>query len=820
MITKSLAAFASPIITKAMETGGRSQTTTTTDYSGIGDAMMKKAQLEMQAASLKADVSLKTNAMNTDAKLKMIDIEDARMQQQFADREASKDMGAMEKGMGVIQGMMSGAQTGAAASGGNPYAMAAGAVIGGGAAAHDAYSGQPGDVKRAKMNNTNQTLGSIATIATTTRNMYDKYKGQEAYKSGVEDLGKIQQQIGGLTGAEREAKIQEYQQKSSAMQGEMGKYLGPAEATAAMEGIRKGQSAMLSNDPVVRAKAELGQLGVQMAADGELAEGSPTRLAKLKEYHGKANFLNGQLHGFDNKKQMGGQEFLQMAQGARPDLANVAFGAGGGINSMGGGGNVGAAPGVRGNPNRQIDPTTGAPIAQQNPNQNPGISVPGIAGGSFQVPATRGAVMDDGGPVAKGEQDLAMQGAQAVKVLDKDGTFAGEKSTSVDHSGCDHENGVCKYAENDMRNVFNGEDKGLESNSPEVRKGAAKIAGSREQTGRGGASGSWDDTPQEEKATGKGSLLEQRIEKIRNSPLNKGLNEDRIRDIAEYELQKEGHTNIDAREDDPKLAQKLTMQRNKSAQMDAEIEREFETMMPTLIDKSDKDGAKNILITKDNLNKQQSLIDRLPANDQVKAKAAEFLLNGMAENKDKEGLLGSMFLVKGNVATAVGAGILDKAISSVKGGMGKGSAKAVSAILTPDEIEAVEEYAQNEAMAIQALVKTGDEGVVNDGEVKHARTIFFNNGMTKDRKQERINGMKENMYSKMKAMRRTSQPFYKATQKMQTDVIQYRGKDHASHVYEEQLYREDAKGDYKQQFPEQEDVSDLNGQGGFYYLGE
>ncbi len=423
MITKSLAAFASPIITKAMETGGRGMSQTTTNYGGIGDALMKKAQLELNAATLKSSVQLATNEMNTNAKLKMIDIEDARINQELADRRASKDMSGMEKGMGILQGAMSGAMTGAAAGGGNPYAIAAGAVIGGAAAGHDAFSGKPGDEKRASMGNTNKTLGSVAAIATTTRGMYDKYKGNEAYKTGVEDLQKISQQVGGLTGAAKEAKIQEYNQKSQAMQGEMSKYMGPQEAATAMEGFRKGQSAIFSNDPETRAKAEMAQLGSIMAGDKELAEGSPTRSAKLGTYYGELSRLNSQLHGFDNKKQVSPGEFQAFAKGAGVDVAV------GGIDSMGkntgtnarvrsSGGSIGnapaqleEAPAQQGNNIQQAPAPVSAPGNPSNFVTNPPVGI------AAPAPTGAGTQMDDGGDFMRQIEGLNKDGAAAVKAL-------------------------------------------------------------------------------------------------------------------------------------------------------------------------------------------------------------------------------------------------------------------------------------------------------------------------------------------------------------------------------------------------------------------
>ncbi len=734
MITKSLKQFASPIIDNAMATGGRSSTTTTTDYSSIGNALTQKAQNEFQMAQIKGDMALRVADITANNKLQIVQLDDARIKQENLDRMASRDMGTMEKVMGVIQGAASGAQTGMAVGG--PKGAIVGGILGGAASAHSATSGDPGDEKRANMNKTNETLGGLATIATATRGMYNDYKGKEVYKNGMDNLGKLQQGIGAMgPGPQKDAAVAEYQAKMQSMNGELGKYMGPAEANQAMEGVRAGQSGLVSNDPETRRSAEMANIGVQMAADGELAANSPTRGAKLKQYHGQLDALNNQKYGYDGKHKVSPQEFSQFAGGVNPEYGRA-------VTDMyrGGGGQAGGgAPSANqvsgaGQANPRTGSSTGAPAYAQTA---PVPTTNGIAGGTIAIKGA-GVAMDDGGAATPTVSDLGKIGAEAAKTME---------------------------------------------------------AGTREKTGRGGASGSWaDDGSQKEEI----SPLDARIEKIRNSPLNKGLTEERVKDIAEYELRKEGVSNIDARADSPKLTKKLDVQRARSAELDTEVENEFKQLSANMIDKDDKDGAKNILITQDNLRKQEALIDRLPADSQVKAKAAEFLLNGLSEGKSKDSLLGSQFLLKGNVATVLGTGLLDT-MRGKTGGWGKGSAKAVSAILSEDEIAAVEEYSQNEAMAIQALVKTGDKGVVNEGEVKHSRSIFFNQGMSKDRKQERINGMKDNMVSKMRAMRRTASPFKNTTMDMKKEEIDYRSGSQVGKAYEETMERKRATNDMEAQ---------------------
>lgn len=726
MITKTLKEFASPIINKAMASGARGGSVTTTNYGGIGDAMFKKAQMDMNMATLNHEMKSNIINMKASGELKILDTE--RRYQEMVDRDtaASQDMGDLDKALGTLQGAASGAMAGYAAGG--PTGAIVGGVAGGAVAADNYYSGKPGDEKRETGARRQEAMGSIAALSGSLRNMYDSHKGKEAFGKTSKNLADVAQAVSTMgPGQARDQKIQEYNTKSAAASAELSKYYGPQEVNTMMEGLRKGAPAIFSNNPKIRDQALLAQNGVAAAADPLLQSSSPEGRARLKQYHGDNNSILGRLYGSNDNNQMSNQEFSHWAGGVNPALGKEATNMyRGGVSSInaapprGGGFVQGGGSGSSGSVS---NPTQGRTVAQAPVVSQSGRTIDNSQSYMLNHPGVGGGVaMDDGmgflrDPMAAIQKTNEM-GADAVTALGR-----GDRGAREDR--------VRSRIEEEVRNDY----------GPDTSEGDIREAVNERMT--------------------------------KSGPMN---------EIGNPRLEEEP---VQVSKSDTSVAQK----RARGADIDNQVEAKFEELSPYMIDKSDKDAAKNILITKDNLKIQEDLIDRLPADSQAKAKAAEFLLEGLSKGKDKEGLLGSMFLVKGNVATAVGVGALDKAISSIKGGMGKGSATAVSAILSPDEIAAVEEYAQNEAMAIQALVKSGDTGVVNEGEVKHARSIFFNHGMTKERKQERINGIKENMLIKMSNISKTAKPFYKAQVAQDMEVVRGRANEQIRKAGPEGYYR-------------------------------
>lgn len=753
MVTKSLAAFASPIITKAMETGGRGGTTITTDYSGIGDALMKKAQLELQAATLKADVSMKTQAMNTEARLKMIDIEDARIDKELADRRASQDMGFMEKTMGVLQGAMSGAQTGAAAGGGNPWAIAGGAVLGGAMSADSAYSGDPGDEKREKMNRTNQTLGSIATIATTTRGMYDKYKGNEVFKSGTEDLGKIQKEIGNLSGAAQQAKIAEYNEKATAMQGELGRYFGPQESLNMMEGIRKGQSAILSNDPETATKAKMAQVGTNLVA--ALEQPGADRMALMTQAHGEMNRLNGQLYGYDNKHQISPQEFSHVLGGLDPKLGEEYS-----MNmmSMGGkkGGNVGSAGSVRGTA-QQIDPTTGAPIQQTNTNQPSMPVATGIAGGTIHIPAGRGAVMDDNQPMrpAQAETDLAKSAGPAAEVYNK---MAQDEA---------NDQGVIE------------------------------------------------------------DPVEKRFQELKKDPRTEGLKDKRIREIAEYEVKKEqGKNRVESPES---LREAKTLAANADQRLKAA---RHKINTEGVNDPADKQKFNNVNTASNTIDKMIKVVEegKYPANSQMDAASAKIRTEGAGEV-----ILGGAGTVIGGAAGATLGSVIPGAgtAAGMVAGMGAGGTMGYKAgqkfpvgrgkklTLSDSEADAVDKMTPLEQDFIFSYNKTLDEGVTREFEADEAKKLLPSPGQSRETQLKNLYRLKDMVASKAEGIADMSSSSMTGALRLEEKKEQVKQKYEANPQkrYNEAMAAEQAKLDFKNANPDEEDEEDLNGQGGFFRLG-
>lgn len=189
MVPGSLQRFTSPIVEKALETGARGRTVTKTDYGVIGDAMFKKAQLDMNIASLqsdfgvrsaeilgnlemqKADIALKGSELKMNAEMKAYEIKEAE--------RANKASGT-EQLLGSLSGAMSGAATGATLSGGNPYAIAGGAALGG----LSTYQGYQQDGRRGGV--AAQTmLSNISTASATFKGAMDMKKSRDAWGSHV-----------------------------------------------------------------------------------------------------------------------------------------------------------------------------------------------------------------------------------------------------------------------------------------------------------------------------------------------------------------------------------------------------------------------------------------------------------------------------------------------------------------------------------------------------------------------------------------------------------------------------------------------------------
>ncbi len=185
----SLIAHTSPIVDKALETGARGTTVTKTDYGVIGDAMFKKAQLDMNIANLQMDFGLRTAQMKGDLALgtatlgvdaaykkQSLSLEREKFDYQKQMDNESNDVSAGEKLMGMATGALSGAAAGAAFS---PAGMVAGGVAGAGMAYMGAKNGGAKGMAQA-----NQFTAAAASAIPTIKSMNDA----RVYKDSLSSL--------------------------------------------------------------------------------------------------------------------------------------------------------------------------------------------------------------------------------------------------------------------------------------------------------------------------------------------------------------------------------------------------------------------------------------------------------------------------------------------------------------------------------------------------------------------------------------------------------------------------------------------------------
>lgn len=686
MITKTLKEFASPIISKAMATGARSSSTTTTNYGGIGDAMFKKAQLDMNMAQLTFDMKSKNLDreagmvnMRADNSLKILEIEDRYQQMVNKVKADSQDMGGMEKALGTLQGVASGAMTGFAA--GNVPGAIIGGVAGGAVAADNYYSGKPGDEKRADGMRNQEMMGKIANLSGTLRGMYDGYKGKEAFGKTAKNLGdlaKVVQSLG--PGQARDQAIAEYNTKTSAAQAELSRYYGPQEVNTMMEGMRKGAPAIFSNDPVTRDKALLAQNGVAAAADPLLQSSSPEGRSRLKQYHADNNAILGRLYGSDKEHNMSNAEFSQWAGGINPQLGMEATSMyNGGISSVrqappSGMGTGGAQSANQVHQPQAPNPSQGrtiqqAPVVSQAPSsmvdnsQSFMLNNPGVGGG---------VVMDDGmgflrDPVGS-IQKMNEQGAAAAEV------FKAKETPS--------------YSD-DARNIM------------------AQNMGDAKPTAPGAASA----PPAESQ---------------------------RLKDWKE------------GKELPEVAAKKFEEVKVKSAEVDKQINASLEEAKASqTLSVDGLAKAEQIRNAQDGLSKMEKLVGKVPNDSQVKAMAAQVYLKGLQVGKAGQAL-GATIGLSGGIAGVIAGNVVGDTLGTVMDGqaVGKGSQRLVSSILSKDEIAAINEYARVSELAVPAMVKTADGNMVTNPEAEAMKNNFFNYGMSKDQQLQAIVTLKENLAAK------------------------------------------------------------------------
>ncbi len=186
-----MAGQAYQIVNKTLETGGRGSHTTVTDYSGITDAFLKKAQLHTQISGMLMDYTAqRANTLSTiemnNADIHMRGAELAQREDHFnremKAREDADKMSPFEQITGVLAGAASGA-VGGAAVGGKPGAIVGGVVGGLGALG----AGK----SRTAQSNTIQNIGAISEAAVAIKGMSNKKKAADSSAEMIKGVGSL-----------------------------------------------------------------------------------------------------------------------------------------------------------------------------------------------------------------------------------------------------------------------------------------------------------------------------------------------------------------------------------------------------------------------------------------------------------------------------------------------------------------------------------------------------------------------------------------------------------------------------------------------------
>ncbi len=177
--------FTSPIVENALKTGARGSTKTVTNYGVVGDAMFKKAQLDLGIAELKGGMAMQATQLMSGLEMDKAKLAQGgiamRMDHDLKLRDMKMELEANEVGffeglMGTIGGAASGAMTGFMVGG--PVGAVVGGVAGGAATATGyATEGRKGGQAAQNM------LGTVANAAGVIKGGIQAKKGEDAWKS-------------------------------------------------------------------------------------------------------------------------------------------------------------------------------------------------------------------------------------------------------------------------------------------------------------------------------------------------------------------------------------------------------------------------------------------------------------------------------------------------------------------------------------------------------------------------------------------------------------------------------------------------------------
>lgn len=237
-LSDELLGFTSPILDRAVKTGGWGTTTKKNDPSVVSDALFKKAQLDLGIANLQMDAGM--HEMDSRMNVAMHALDNNITLQDMLNKERQNHVGFFEALVTDLAGAAEGAVTGFAVGG------PVGAVVGGAAgfgltAASQAESGRRGG------QGAMSALGTIAGAATTIKGFSDQAKSKDSWTSILQTAGGIVGKMNSGDSAQRQEGNAEWAQLlNNAAQGQIQAGVNPQ---TAFEGVRKFSDAMMSGQP-------------------------------------------------------------------------------------------------------------------------------------------------------------------------------------------------------------------------------------------------------------------------------------------------------------------------------------------------------------------------------------------------------------------------------------------------------------------------------------------------------------------------------------------------------------------------------------------
>lgn len=440
----TLVDFTSPIVEKALETGARGKTTTTTNYGVIGDAMFRKAQLDLGIAELKGNMGMRQAELMSGLEMQKagmnLDMAKAKMDHNLKLQDLKMELEANE--VGFFEGLLN---VGAGAVGAAAIAATAGAatpvVIGAGAAGGLLTAGAQAQGGRRGAQGALNAIGTISQGASLLKGISQQQKGDDAWKA----WGDRAQFLSGLISNPNTAP-QERMQAMADLDNHYGKgfnvltndlKMNPQAAAETIKGVRgvfsgtEQQSGERARDFHLNTM----QQAMEAKADPRFDDPSNSRQA-LKEFIAKAHKNYALAYGgkeipndvLDSlvvdaglTQRKGLMDTSGKKAGSRVQQQQM-------VPEQVGPGDLASTPTA---PARRMkNPRQGAPVSQPPAAYNPG-AVQQAPGRAWHAPMVRGpgVEMDDGGAPAAAEQQLAKQGAEAVKALEsqKDDRGIGDK---------------------------------------------------------------------------------------------------------------------------------------------------------------------------------------------------------------------------------------------------------------------------------------------------------------------------------------------------------------------------------------------------------